>query len=117
METTKIIYWVSTGLVCLAMVFSSYSDLRSDAVKKAFVHFGFPAYFRVELGIMKIIGIILLVAPLPAFCKEWAYAGFAITFFSAFIAHTAVKDAAKDRVAPLVILIFLLVSGITFHLL
>jgi hypothetical protein len=115
METTKIIYWASTALVCLAMIFSSYSDLRSKEVKAAFVRFGFPAYFRVELGIMKIIGILLLVAPLPPFCKEWAYAGFAITFFSAFIAHSVAKDAAKDRIAPLVILTFLLVSDFTFH--
>lgn len=115
METTKIIYWVSTALVCLAMVYSSYSDLRSAAVKEAFVHLGFPGYFRVELGIMKVIGIILLLAPLPAFCKEWAYAGFAITFFSAFIAHTMAGDPMSGRIPPLVILVFLLVSCFTFH--
>ncbi|WP_158799257.1 DoxX family protein [Pedobacter sp. L105] len=115
METIKIIYWVSTVLVCLAMVFSSYSDLRSAAVKEAFVHLGFPGYFRVELGIMKIIGIILLLAPFPGFCKEWAYAGFAITFVSAFIAHSASGDPVSNRMAPLIVLIILLVSFFTFH--
>lgn len=115
MEIIKTIYWVSTALVCLTMVFSSYSDLRSAAVKEAFVHLGFPGYFRIELGIMKIIGIILLLAPLPGFCREWAYAGFAITFVSAFIAHTASGDPVSGRMAPLFVLVILLVSWFTFH--
>ena len=110
MKTRKIIYWISTAVVCLAMVYSSYSDLYSNEVKQAFVHLGFPGYFRVELGIMKIIGIILLLAPLPNFFKEWGYAGFSITFISAFIAHTASGDPVGNRMAPLIILFFLLVS-------
>ena len=110
MKTTKIIYWISTALICLAMVYSSYSDLYSDQVKQAFVHLGFPGYFRVELGVMKFIGIVLLLAPVPSFIKEWAYAGFAITFVSAFIAHTALGDSVGNRMAPLIILLFLLTS-------
>ena len=110
MNATKIIYWISTALICLAMVYSSYSDLYSDQVKQAFVHLGFPVYFRVELGVMKLIGIVLLLAPVPSFIKEWAYAGFAITFVSAFIAHTALGDSVGNRMAPLIILLFLLTS-------
>lgn len=115
MGTTKIIYWVSTGLVVLAMIYSSYSDLYSVMVKEEFVHLGFPGYFRIELGVMKIIGIVLLLAPLPKFTKEWAYAGFAITFVSAFIAHTASGDPISARIAPLMILVFLLISSFSFH--
>ena len=115
MGTTKIIYWVSTGLLVLAMIYSSYSDLNSVMVKEAFVHLGFPGYFRIELGVMKIIGIVLLLAPLPKFTKEWAYAGFAITFVSAFIAHTASGDPISARIAPLMILVFLLISYFSFH--
>jgi len=115
MEAIKIIYWVSTVLVALTMVYSSYSDLCSTAVQQAFAHLGFPGYFRIELGIMKIIGIVLLLAPLPDFCKEWAYSGFAITFVSAFIAHTASGDPMSIRIAPLIVLVFLLVSYFSFH--
>ena len=115
MKTTKIIYWVSTIVVCLAMVFSSYSDMCSDDVKKAFVHLGFPAYFRIQLGVMKIIGIILLLSPLPAGLKEWPYAGFAITYVSAFIAHTASADTVSSRIAPLIVLVFLLISYFSYH--
>ena len=115
MEAIKLIYWVSTALVSLVMVYSSYSDLRSAAVQQAFVHLGFPAYFRIQLGLMKIIGIVLLLAPFPDFCKEWAYAGFAITFVSAFIAHTASGDPMSYRLAPLFVLVLLLVSYFSFH--
>lgn len=115
MKTTKIIYWIATTLVVLAMIFSSYSDLYSPEVKQAFVRFGFPAYFRIELGIMKITGILLLLTPFPNFVREWAYAGFTITFISAFIAHSLAGDPIANRVAPLIILCFLLVSHFTFH--
>lgn len=115
MEKTKIVYRITTILVCLAMVFSSYSDLYSDAVKQAFVLLGFPGYFRIELGIMKIAGIITLIAPLPYFLKEWAYAGFLITFVSACIAHTVSGDPVSNRIAPLFILILLLMSYAGFR--
>lgn len=115
MRTTKRIYWASTALVVLAMVYSAYSDLASPAVKEAFVHLGFPSYFRVELGVMKILGLVLLLAPLPPSFKEWAYAGFAITFVSAFIAHTASGDPVGNRLAPVIVLVLLLVSYGSFR--
>ncbi len=35
----------------------------------------------------KLFGVVLLLAPVPARLKEWAYAGFAIDLGSALIAH------------------------------
>jgi hypothetical protein len=40
----------------------------------------------------KLVGIVLLLAPVSARLKEWAYAGFAFTLASALIAHFAVGD-------------------------
>ena len=57
-----------------------------------FTHLCFPDYFRVELSWAKFLGIVLLLAPVPAWLKEWAHAGFAITLVSALIAHFAVGD-------------------------
>lgn len=115
MRTTTTIYWLSTAVVALLMAYSSYSDLVSPAVKQAFVHLGFPSYFRIELGVLKLLGIVLLLVPLPYFFKEWAYAGFAITYVSAFIAHSASGDPVGNSLAPLIVLAFLLVSYVTFH--
>jgi hypothetical protein len=39
--------------------------------------------------------VVLLLAPVPARLKEWAYAGFAFTLGSALIAHFAVGDGPE----------------------
>jgi hypothetical protein len=74
------------------MGFTVYAQLRLPQVAAMFTHLGFPDYFRVELSWAKVVGIVLLLAPVPARFKEWAYAGFAITLTSALIAHFAVGD-------------------------
>ena len=64
-------------------------------VAEMFTHLGFPDYFRVELSWAKILGVALLLAPVPARLKEWAYAGFAFTLASALIAHFSVGDGPE----------------------
>ncbi|MDQ3281737.1 MAG: DoxX family protein [Acidobacteriota bacterium] len=91
-KTTVAIYWIVTTLFCLQMAFTAYAQLRLPQVAEAFRHLGFPGYFRVELSWAKLLGIVLLLAPVPARLKEWAYAGFAFTLVSALIAHVAVGD-------------------------
>ena len=85
-------FWIVTALLCLQMAFTAYAQLRIPQVAEAFSHLGFPGYFRVELSWAKFLGVVLLLAPVPARLKEWAYAGFAITLVSALIAHFAVGD-------------------------
>jgi hypothetical protein len=90
--TRNIAYWRVTGLFCLQMSFTAYAQLRLPQVAEAFVHLGFPPYFRVELSVAKFIGVAMLLAPVPRRAKEWAYAGFAINLISALIAHVSVGD-------------------------
>jgi hypothetical protein len=68
-------YWIVTVLFCLQMRFTAYTQLRLPEVAAAFTHFGFPAYFRVELSWAKFLGVMLMLAPVSARLKEWAYAG------------------------------------------
>jgi hypothetical protein len=49
----------------------------------------------VELSWAKFIGVVLLLAPVPARAKEWSYAGFAICLVSALIAHVSVGDGVQ----------------------
>ena len=76
-------FWIVSALFCLQIGFTAYAQLRFPQVSEAFTHLGFPAYFRVELSSAKLLGVALLLAPVPARLKEWAYAGFAITLGSA----------------------------------
>ena len=88
-------FWIVTALFCLQIGFTAYAQLSLPQVAEAFTHLGFPDYFRVELAWAKLLGVVLLLAPVPARLKEWAYAGFAITLGSALIAHFAVGDGPE----------------------
>ena len=94
-KATTIVYWMVTALFCLQMSFTAYAQLRLPQVAQMFTHLGFPDYFRVELSLAKLLGVVLLLAPVPARLKEWAYAGFAIDLGSALIAHFWVGDGPQ----------------------
>lgn len=88
-------FWIATAFFCLQMSFTAYAELRLPQVAEAFAHLGFPDYFRVELSWAKLLGVVLLLAPVPPRLKEWAYAGFAIDLASALIAHVSVGDGPQ----------------------
>ena len=104
-KAKTIVYWVVTTLFCFQMSFTAYAEVRLPQVAEAFSHLGFPASsFRVELSWAKLLGVVLLLAPVPARrsfssalsrAKEWAYAGFAIDLGSALFAHLAVGDGPE----------------------
>ena len=116
MKTNKIIYWSSTVIIGLMMLFSAYNYFANPEMVQGFQHLGFPNYFRIELGTAKIIGaLVLLIPQIPARLKEWSYAGFGITFISASIAHYNSGDATAMIITPLVLLVILVVSNIYFY--
>ena len=88
-------FWIVTALFCLQIGFTAYAQLRLPQVAEMFTHLGFPDYFRVELSLAKLLGVAVLLAPVPARLKEWAYAGFAFTLASALIAHCSVGDGPE----------------------
>jgi hypothetical protein len=121
----RLIYRISTGLILAVMVFSIVNFVFNDhfpfpnGPEGAFVHLGFPPYFKVELTVAKILGVLALVIPaVPVKLKEFAYAGFAITLVSASIAHYARGDARLSVlfvIDPLVFLALLIVSYVYFE--
>jgi hypothetical protein len=92
LKTKTIIYWIVTVIFSLQIGFTAYAQLRLPQVAEMFTHLGFPDYFRVELSWAKLLGVVVLLAPVSARLKEWAHAGFAITLGSALIAHFALGD-------------------------
>ena len=115
MKTIKTVYWITTIIVALMMTYSAYAYLTQDAMRQAFHHLGFPDYFRIELAIAKLAGALVLVAPVAARLKELAYAGFLLTFISAFIAHTASGDPVAYRMNPVIFLALLVVSYVMYR--
>jgi hypothetical protein len=89
----RVAYWATTSFFALWMAFTAYAQLCLPVVRQMFTHLGFPDYFRIELSLAKIVGILILLFPVPPQVKEWAYSGFAITLSSALIAHLSVGDS------------------------
>lgn len=114
MKKMKILFWITTGLISLMMLFSAYSYLTTTEMEAAFQHLGYPDYFRVELAVAKIVGVILLLIPAGFWIKEWVYGGFFITFVSAIIAHLSVGDPISVAVMPLVALVLLVLSYFSY---
>lgn len=116
MKSNTIVYWVSTALLSLMMLFSAYSYFTNPDIMGAFKHLGFPDYFRKELAIAKIAGaIILLIPQVPVKVKDWAYAGFGITFLSAVYAHLSLGDPASVAIMPAVFFVVLVISALFLH--
>lgn len=110
----RIIYIISTAII---VIFEGVGSLwfNSELARQGTTHLGFPGYFRVELGLAKILGAVVLSVPaVPARVKEWAYAGFGITLLSATIANAAV-DGFAMALMPAAFFVILVVSYIYFH--
>ena len=117
----RIIYWITTGIVCAVMIFSIVNFTFIDRFpfpEGAFVHLGLPNYFRAEITVAKALGVLALLVPgVPTKIKEFAYFGFGITLISASIAHFATGDARISVlfiIDPLIFLVFLAVSYFYF---
>lgn len=93
MKSTKVIYWISTGLFSAYMMMSAFLYITKPEMKGAFAGLGFTEdYFRIELAIAKFLGAIVLIVPMiPKVLKGFAYAGFTINIVSALIAHVAMS--------------------------
>jgi hypothetical protein len=111
MSKQKIAYWVVTALVALSMTMSAgmYLTAQPQALE-GFRHLGYPEYFRLILGVAKLLGAVALLAPVPRTLKEWAYAGFAFNMIAAAASHAGVGDGAGQIVSPLIALGLVLTS-------
>jgi hypothetical protein len=108
MKRDKIIYWITTGLLSLSFLMSSFMYLsKNPELMTGFNQMGFPVFFVSILGVAKLLGALALVNPWWNKLKEWAYAGFTFTLAGAVWTHVATHT---PFVAPLVFLVLLVIS-------
>lgn len=113
MKIRKLAYWVTTGFAALILSISGVmAILHAAPLMKALAHLGYPKYFSNILGIGKLIGIVVFLAPRLPRLKEWAYAGFSITILSACYSHFSSGDGLL-ALEPLVTFTALVVSYFT----
>ncbi len=114
MKSTKIIYWITTSIICLFA--SSAIFMNSKMAIEGSTHLGIPRWLGLEVSIGQLIGLVLLIIPaVPARLKEWAYVGFGILYITATVAHIAVGDPLNNTIMAIVFFILLLVSYTSFH--
>ena len=115
MKTTKIVYWVSTSIICLFAL--SAVQMNSELAIEGSKHVLIPRYLSIEISIGQLIGLVLLIIPaIPKRFKEWAYVGFGIMYISALVAHIAVGDPfIPFGLMAVVFFGLLLCSYISFH--
>ena len=115
MKTTKIIYWVTTGIICLFSL--GAVQMNSQMAIDGANHLLIPRYLGLEVSIGQLIGLVLLIVPaIPARFKEWAYVGYGIMYITAINAHIAVGDPfVPYGLMGVIFFGLLLTSYLTFH--
>ena len=114
-KMNRIIYWISTLWLSLGMVSTGIVQLfRMKAETDFILALGYPAYFLTLLGIWKILGVVVLLAPGFSLTKEWAYAGFFFAMSGAIFSHIA-SGSSIGEIAPSLLLLTLTVVSWYFR--
>ncbi len=116
MKSTKILYWIFTGLIVAFEGVMPALTFNSELAKEGITHLGYPDYFRVALTVFKVAGALILILPMfRGRIKEWAYAGFTFDFVFAAISLFAVDGFGGQSFFPLIVLLVLMASYYCYH--
>ncbi len=107
-KTKKIIYWVSTVLLCLIFLFSaSMYFMKTEMVRGYFEMLHYPRYLVYPLATIKILGVIAVLGNKSKLLKEWAYAGFFFDAVLAAAAHFNANDGGEMMSIAAIILVII----------
>lgn len=113
-KTYKIIYWIATAWLSLGMFATGLGQILKShsgpAGTDSLNHLGYPMYFLTLLGIAKISGVLVVLAPKLPLLKEWAYAGFTFMMLGAIYSHIAVDYSFVAIIPALWLLILAAIS-------
>jgi len=111
------IHWISTVLLALAMVGAGVQDIRhAPELIEAVDRLGYPHYHLTIIGVAKLVGAPLLLVPRLPRLKEWVYAGFAIDFGGAIVAHAFAGDTVQQTLPALFCAALVGVSYATYRM-
>lgn len=117
MKTTKILYWVFTGLFALIMLSTSIPNIMMtpDSIDLISTRLGYPQYFIKFIGWAKVLGVIGILVPGYPRVKEWAYAGLFFDLISATYSGIAAEGFDPMQIFMLVFLAPGVLSYIYYH--
>ena len=97
-------YWVATALTAFVFLSGGVMDIiQPPDVIKGMTDLGYPVYFTTILGVWKVLGGIVVLAPRLPRLKEWAYAGMIFDLTGASLSHAAHGDDTFHIVVPLIL--------------
>jgi uncharacterized membrane protein YphA (DoxX/SURF4 family) len=104
-KTIKTLYWIFTIVFCALMIFSSWSSIlvNEDSIKIIHDMLGYPVYFIPFTGWAKLIGSIILLIPVSARIKEWAYAGLFFDLIAAVYSGIALSKSFDPMMLTMLI--------------
>jgi hypothetical protein len=116
MKKDKVIFWITTVIIFLFEGVMPALTSQTELAKEGIRHLGYPDYFGVMFAVFKVSGALALIIPqIPRRIKEWAYAGFAIDFISAFVSLWAVDGIKPMTFFPIVFIGILVLSYVYYH--
>jgi hypothetical protein len=114
-KRNKIIYWIATIWLSLGMISTGIVQLLRMKEETAFIiKLGYPEYLLPLLGVLKILGVFVVLIPRTPLLKEWAYAGFFFMMSGALFSHIAAGSPANE-VYPSMLLLTLTVLSWYFR--
>ena len=111
MKVKDITYWILTIFLSIAMLAGGIQQMvqiggYNDIIKAL----GYPLYILSILGVWKILGVIVILAPKLILLKEWAYAGFFFAMSGAAISHIVVEQNFTEALPSLILLVITVLS-------
>jgi len=97
-------YWGSTALSAgLFAVPGAALLARAPHFVHDMTHLGYPDYVLPLLGVWKLLGAVVILAPRLARLKEWAYAGMVFDATGAAVSRAVLGDGSFAVALPLLI--------------
>lgn len=110
-KTHKIIYWVTTIFLSIAMLAGGIQQmLQIGGYNEIVTQLGYPLYLLSILGVWKILGVIAILIPKKPLLKEWAYAGFLFAMSGAAISHIVIGQPITEAMPSIILLLVTVTS-------
>ena len=103
-----VLYWVFTAVAVLIFGTAGVVCLfRIDGVPKVIGGLGYPAYFTTFLGLTNLLGVSVVLLPVPKTLREWAYAGLTFDILAAIFSLLSSGHPVVHITDPVIALIAL----------
>lgn len=117
LKKTKTLYWIFTILFALIMLASAIPNIMmtKDSIDLIHTALGYPEYFIMFVGIVKVLGVIGILIPGYPRITEWAYAGLFFDLTAATISGIAAQGFDPAQFGMLIFIAPGVLSYIYYH--